>query len=367
MTSATPPDPALDFDDVPFRGIVEQSLAGVYVVMDERFMYANDTFAAMFGYPREEFIGRRMVDCVTPDSVPEVMQNYRRRIAGEVQSIRYLTKGLRKDGQIVYLDLHASRVTCKDRPALAGVALNVTDSVLREQELHRSREQLRSLMLHINTTREHDRARLAREVHDVLGGMLTSAKFDLARVARRTQDDAHAELHQIATDLLELMQETIDTVRTISNEMRPTSLDLLGLHATLRQAVERFARRHGLDVDVTSEGDARRVPEAVAMQVYRIAQEALTNVASHAQAARVTLALSESDDAFVLRLVDDGRGIDAAPRRPGSIGLFNMAERARVIGADLRVQAATGGGTEVVLTLPLPVTTALLARPAQAP
>lgn len=353
MPSANSPNSALVFDDVPFRGIVEQSLAGVYVVLDERFMYANDTFAAMFGYTREEFIGRRMADCVTPESVPEVMDNYRRRMAGEVESIRYVTKGLRRDGKIVYLDLHASRVECRGRPALAGVALDITESVLRQEDLRRSQAQLQALMRHVNTTREVERARLAREVHDVLGGMLTSAKFDLARIVRRTQGEPLAELHQIASELLVLLQETIDTARNISNEMRPTSLDLLGLHATLRQAVERFAERHGLAAQVSSEGDARRVPAAVAMQVYRIVQEALTNIARHAHASHVTPALAESADAFVLRLADDGRGIGATRRRFGSIGLFSMAERAREIGAELVVQQATGGGTELLLTLPL--------------
>ena len=341
-------------DDVPFRGIVEQSLAGVYVVLDERFMYANDTFAAMFGYTREEFLGRRMVDCVTPDSAAEVMENYRRRIAGEIGSIRYMTKGLRKDGKIVYLDLHASRVSCRGRPALAGVALDITESVLREQELQQSREQLRVLAQHLNSAREVERARLAREVHDVLGGMLTSAKFDLARIARRTHGEATSELHGIAADLLVLLQDTIDTARAISNEMRPTSLDLLGLHATLQQTVERFGQRQGLAVQVRTGGDSRRMPPEAAMQIYRIAQEALTNVARHAQAARVTLTITESDTAFDLRLADDGRGIDATTARPGSIGLFSMAERAREIGATLQVRSAAGGGTEVLLSLPLP-------------
>lgn len=347
---------SLALDDVPFRGIVEQSLAGVYVVLDERFMYANDTFAGMFGYTRTEFIGRRMVDCVTPDSIPEVMNNYRRRMTGEVRSIRYMTKGLHKNGQIIYLDLHASRVECRGRPALAGVALDISESVLRQEELQRSREKLRALTKHINTTREVERARLAREVHDVLGGMLTSAKFDLARIVRRTQGESLTELHQIATDLVTLMQETIDTARAISNEMRPTSLDLLGIHATLRQAVERFGERHRLAVHVTSEGDERRVPPTVAMQIYRIMQEALTNVARHAHASSVTLTIVENDDSFMLCLADDGCGIGAAPGRPGSIGLFSMAERAREIGACLDVKQAAGGGTEVLLQLRLPAT-----------
>jgi len=233
-------------DDVPFRGIVEQSLAGIYVVLDERFMYANDTFVAMFGYGRDEFVGRRMVDCVTPDSADEVMQNYRRRISGEVQAIHYFTKGLRKDGQIVHLELHASRVECRGRPALAGVALDVTERVNAQEDLRRSREQLRQLAKHSNAAREVEREKLAREVHDVLGGMLTSAKFDVSRIVRRTATAELAELNGIATELVTLMQDTIDAARTISDQMRPASLDLLGLGTALRQALERFGARHGL-------------------------------------------------------------------------------------------------------------------------
>lgn len=344
----------VSLDDVPFRGIVEQSLAGTYVVLDERFMYANDTFAAMFGYSRDEFIGRRMVDCVTSDSADEVMENYRRRIGGEVSSIHYTTKGLRKDGKIVHLELHASRVECRGRPALAGVALDITDRVLRQEQLRQSREQLRKLTKHINTTREVERARLAREVHDVLGGMLSSAKFDLARIVRRTAGPGQEELHHIATDLLALMQETIDTTRTISNEMRPASLDLLGLDVALRQLVERFAARHGLEVSTTSEGEPAPLPEASAMQVIRIVQEALTNIARHANAKSVRLALRHQASGLELRLSDDGCGIDSAPRRPGSIGLFSMAERAREIGAGLDVRRRLEGGTELALTLPPP-------------
>lgn len=343
----------LSFDDVPFRGIIEQSLAGIYVVLDERFMYANDTFAAMFGYARDEFIGRRMVDCVTPDSVDEVMANYRRRISGEIGSIHYFTRGVRKDGRIVHLELHASRVDCRGRPALAGVALDVTERVQRQEELRRSREQLQALTRHLNATREIERARLAREVHDVLGGMLTSVKFDLARVARRTGGPGQEELNRIVTDLVGLVQDTIDATRDVSNELRPTSLDLLGLGAALRHALERFGQRHGVAVDVTIRGAGTAVPQTEAVQIYRIVQEALTNVARHAQARSVTLEINETPDTFDLRLADDGRGLDAAPRRAGAIGLFGMAERAREIGARLRVAPAVGGGTEVVLHLPL--------------
>lgn len=344
--------PALDLNDVPFRSIVEQSLAGIYVVLDERFMYANDTFAAMFGYQREEFIGRRMVDCVTPDSVPEVMQNYRRRITGGVQTIHYFTKGLRKDGKIVYLELHASRVACRGRPALAGVALDVTERVKAQEALRRSREKLRELAQHSNKAREVERARLSREVHDVLGGMLTSAKFDLSRIVKRTTAEGQEELHRIAAGLVELMQETIDTARSISDEMRPISLDLLGLVAALQQAMERFGARHRMAVEVHAPKAPLVIDPVSATQVFRIVQEALTNVAGHAEATRVLLQIEDGAGGLRLRLVDNGRGIDKTEHRRGAIGLFGMAERAREIDATLEVRPLAEGGTEVLLSRP---------------
>lgn len=344
---------ALDFDDVPFRGIVEQSLAGIYVVLDERFMYANDTFAAMFGYPRQEFIGLHMLDCITADSAREVMRNYRRRISGEVQTIRYLTKGLRKDGEIVHLELHASRVSCRGRPALAGVALDVTERMMAQEALRISREKLLELAQHSNTAREDERARMAREVHDVLGGMLTSMKFDLSRIASRTDSAGQRDLHNIASGLMDLMQETIDTARSISDEMRPISLDLLGLEAALRQAVLGFGQRYGLEVEIHTPDGRLPVEPVAATQVFRIVQEALTNVARHARATRVVLDIDMLDGALRLRLLDDGIGIANAAHRRGSIGLFSMAERAREIGASLDVRPGPQCGTALTLCLPL--------------
>lgn len=338
------------FDGVPFRGIVEQALAGIYVVQDERFVYANDTFAAMFGYPRDEFLGRRMVDCVTPDSAPEVLANYWRRIRGEVASIRYQTRGVHRDGRIVHLELHASRVEYRGRPAVVGVALDVTDRVLRQQELETVREQLRQLARRLNSSGEVERARLARDVHDVLGGMLTSVKFDLVRIVRRCATAGQEEtIRQIASDLVTLVQETIDAARAISEEMRPRTLDL-GLEPALRQMLERLRERCGLEVAMTADGSTSRLAAADALQIYRIAQEALTNVARHAGASRVVVDWRCRADSFTLAIDDDGRGIEAAERRPGSIGLFSMAERAREIGARFVIESRAGGGTRVSLS-----------------
>mgnify|MGYP000894221025 CR=1 FL=1 len=340
------------FDAIPFRGIVEQSLVGIYVVQDERIVYANERLAQMYGYAFDDFVGIPIARLIALASLAEVQRNYRLRISGEVPNIRYVAQCVKRDGGLMHLDMEASHVEYRGRPALAGVAIDITERVRRQEELQHSREQFRALAQRINSARETERARLARDVHDVLGGMLTSAKMDLSRIVRRSA--GQPELQRIAVDLVGLLQQTIDTARAISDEMHPASLGLLGLPAALRQVLDSFGARHAVAVSFVLDAEPPPLPEATATQIYRIVQEGLTNVARHAQASRVELRLRRLHDAFELRLADDGRGIDAVPRRPGSIGLFSMAERAREIGATATAVARAGGGTEVVLRLPLP-------------
>ena len=346
-------DEPVAFDDIPFRGIVEQSLAGVYIVLDECFIYANETFAGMFGYRPEEFTGMAIVDLVTADSLAEVQQKVRMRISGEIQTIHYFPRCRHRDGHVVHLEVHGSRVEYRGQPTLSGLAIDITERVHREEELRRSREQLRELAAHLNSVREEQRALLAREVHDVLGGMLTSIKMDVARIVRRAAAPDLVEIHEIATDLISLVQETIDTARKISDELRPSVLDTLGLVAAIRALLDQFGTRSGVKPILVSGIGEPTFSAIRATQCYRILQEALTNVARHAQATMVEVRLTIRDGFFVMEVADDGRGIDPAAMRIGSIGLLSMAERARKIGGSLDVRGAGGAGTVVILTVPL--------------
>ena len=145
----------------------------------------------------------------------------------------------------------------------------------------------------------------------------------------------------------------IVTARSISDQMRPGSLDVLGLGTALALTLERFGHRHGVQAACSGAEAADGLPAPVATQIFRIVQEGLTNVARHAQARQVEVSLARRGDALEVRLCDDGRGIDLRQRRQGSMGLFSMQERARDIGAMLEVGPRSGGGTELRLLLPL--------------
>ncbi|KON80375.2 PAS domain-containing sensor histidine kinase [Azoarcus sp. PA01] len=347
-----PERPEIEFHDIPFQGIIEQSLAGVYLVFDERFQYVNSTFAEMFGYTQKEFVGTSIRDFVLPDFVGEAMENYRLRVYGGVPSIRYFTRCRHRDGHVVHIDVHGSRVDYRGQPALAGVVIDVSDRVRRDLDLHRSRRRLRELASYLNSSREELRGQLAREVHDVLGGMLSSIKLDVFRIQRRTTDPALAEIREITEELLPLIQDTIDTARQISDELRPRMLDTLGLVAAIRSELDAFGRRNEILVGFTLEGDDPELSAETATQCFRVFQEALTNIGRHAQAETVEVRVRNRDGRFEMQVRDDGKGIDRPSMREGSIGMLSMAERARSIGGSLYVHARAGGGTVVLLAVP---------------
>ena len=336
--------------DIPFRGIVEQSLAGMYVIQDEVFQYVNATFAGMLGYTPEEMTGMPLRQAVMPEMQAETVANFHRRISGEVPSIRYTTLGRHRSGEPVHLEVHGSSVLYRGRPAVVGVGVNITEQLQQQEALRQSRERLRELAAYINTLREEQRSRIARELHDVVGGMLTSMKMDIQRINRRTDDP---ELKAIVGDLLHLAQESIATVRTISEDLRPGALDHLGLGAALQAMLRQFSERTEVASQLQAEGFDAQLSQARATAAYRICQEALTNIARHAGATQVVVRLASGEGWLTVEIEDNGRGLASLTPTGKSMGLVSMAERAREFGGNLASRPGATGGTCLILHMPL--------------
>lgn len=336
--------------DIPFRGIVEQSLAGMYVIQDEIFVYVNATFAGMLGYTPEEMTGLHLRQAVYPEMQEATIANFHRRVSGEVPSIRYTTIGWHRNREPVYLEVHGSSLIYRGRPAVVGVGINITEQRQQQEALRQSRERLRELAAYINTVREEQRARISRELHDVVGGMLTSIKLDVQRIRRRSND---AGVEEIVAGLLDLVQESIDVVRSISEDLRPGVLDHLGLQAALEGALRQFSERSEIACELVGGTGELHLSQARATAVYRICQEALTNIARHAGATRVTLRLAASDARINIEIEDNGRGLVSLTPTGKSIGLLSMAERAREFGGTLTSRPGEHGGTCLMLSLPV--------------
>jgi two-component system sensor histidine kinase UhpB len=207
--------------------------------------------------------------------------------------------------------------------------------------LERLESERRESTRRVLDAQESERLRVSRELHDEVGQTLTAVLLQLGRIAKHASPDLSPELE----DVQEHARETLEEVRRISRELRPEALDDLGLASALVALSERF----GLEVTRRLDRDLPELDEVTELVIYRVAQEALTNVARHSGTEHVELELLTDNGSLTLRVLDDGRGIDA---EDGG-GLRGMRERAVLVGADLRVGRRESGGTEVRLEVPL--------------
>ncbi len=233
-----------------------------------------------------------------------------------------------------------------------GIMTNITDSKLEQEELLRSRARLAELTDHIEQVKEQERTRIAREIHDDLGGNLTAIKMALAMLSTRLPGDQPALLEK-AGYVDDLVDRTIEAVHRISLDLRPSTLDL-GIVAALEWQAREFEKQVGVACVFRAADKEIDLEPDHASALFRIFQEALTNIAKHAGATRVTVTLRRQRGHLTLIICDNGRGISAADRlKPHSFGLRGMSERARALGGTFTLSAAPGGGTMVTIKIRL--------------
>jgi len=222
--------------------------------------------------------------------------------------------------------------------ARAAVAVDLADRV--------NRDALRRVV----KGQELERARLARELHDETGQALTSILLGLKQVEDSTShDDARAA----AATLRAQVVDTLQNVRRLAVELRPSALDDFGLGAALERLAETFGEQSGIRVDIENSLDAERLPKEIETALYRIVQEAFTNVAKHAGAEHVSVVVGRRGDAVMAVIEDDGRGFGAAGEAGEGLGLVGMKERVGLLGGRLAVESTEGVGTTIVAEVPV--------------
>ncbi|MFT7774939.1 response regulator [Roseateles sp.] len=238
-------------------------------------------------------------------------------------------------------------------PALlhaVDAAENERARVAADHELVKSKQRLHALAGHLQTSVELERAAIAREIHDDVGGSLTAIKFDLAWIDRHAQTP---EVRQRVSAALETVNAAIDASQRIMHNLRPAILEQ-GLVAALQWMTARFERRTGIEAGLRVGDERLALPPGVPLVAYRTAQEALTNVTKHALATRVDIELSLDSGVLTLEIRDNGRGMgtqDLAKER--SFGIRGLHERAATVGGWLDLSSPPGGGTSLILTVPL--------------
>ncbi len=241
--------------------------------------------------------------------------------------------------------------------SLIGTAQDITEKRLAEEQIRRSHEQFRLLSAHLLTVREEERTKIAREIHDELGQSLTAIKFDMAMIERDVAKMRNKTLAKTFQEKLnqvhKLINSTIQTVKNISSELRPIYLDL-GVIPAIEWQSQEFQNRTGIQCNFSSEFEDIELDREKSTVMFRILQEALTNVARHAQATNVQVDLKQENLHYVLQIVDNGKGIpESELLNPKSLGLLGMRERAGVVKGDVVINVNSPQGTKVTVRIPL--------------
>lgn len=260
--------------------------------------------------------------------------------------------GVRADGEEFPIDASISQVTVDEHKFYTVILRDITERKAAEAALVGSYRELRELSSAMHEVREAERTRIARELHDELAQWLTALRMDVSWLTSRLPREQRPLLER-AEKMKEVVDTTVAAVRRIAADLRPVMLDDLGLIAALESLLHDLSQRTGIIVSLDAEEAELNFGEPLASALYRMAQEALTNIARHAQATEAAVAIGINGDRLVLTVRDNGRGIDLEAMTSGkSYGILGIRERARTLGGDARIVRPASGGTLVEVAIP---------------
>jgi PAS domain S-box-containing protein len=340
------------------RGILDSAMDAI-ITVDERqhVVLFNNAAETMFGWSHDEAIGAPLATFIPErfrSAHVEHVERFgttgatSRRMGG---TLRVVT-GIRRDNEEFPIDASISQIGEPGSRFYTVILRDVTARFQAIEALRRSKEELQELGAAAHETRELEKSRIARELHDELGQLLTMLQMDVAwcKDKQPAGDPAFAaKLDRMAA----LLKSTIAATRRIAADLRPLMLDDLGLVPSIEWLVENFAQRTGIACALSASDVPVELSHAQATAVFRIVQESLTNIAKHAQARHADVAIERDGAMLVVRIEDDGVGfVSAGPRKPGSLGLFGLRERAAMLGGEATITSTLGHGTMVEARLP---------------
>jgi PAS domain S-box-containing protein len=344
---------ALQDSEEKYRTVVENSLSAIFIHQGGLFRFVNHRFAEMLGYDNpEEVVGRPFWDVVHPIDRAMVKERGLRREKAEFSPARYIFRGIKKDGTMIWVDLRATHATYMGRAAVVGNLIDITQNVKAEEEI-------RHLSRRLIEVSEEEKKRLAADLHDELGQAITSLHFDLE--ALQTSFDAKpGERKKLCARLIRTVEEMADNVRKTTSYLRPDLLDHLGLVPALEWSIHDFTvRRTETEVDFQTVGLKKRLNPKIELALYRLFQECMTNISKHAKATRIEIMLTYSHPRVIFIVRDNGVGHDQSKRgtakgkTPGGIGLLSMRERVASLGGSIDITSAPGKGTTIRAEIPV--------------
>jgi PAS domain S-box-containing protein len=341
---------ALGTSEATLRSIFN-NVSDAIIIIDENGIITklNPSARRLFGYSSEELIGHS-INKLMPEPDRSRHDTYIKKHftdgKASILDTRREVYGLKKDGTVFPMELGVSKFHVDQSDFFIGTAHDIT-------ERKRAEAASRDLSGHLETAREEERTRIAREIHDDLGSLLTALKMDLSWLNKQLPSDLSL-CHDKITIMNRLLGDAIGSVRRIIADLRPSILDHLGLLAAIDWKLDEFSGQNGIQCALTVPEDNIVMDENKDIAVFRILQEALNNIALHSAATKVTVDVATDANSLSMTITDNGRGMTKAQMdKPGKYGILGMHERARHLGGKVTITSQPGKGTVLVLNVHL--------------
>lgn len=349
---------ALEESEERFQLAVTSSTAGLWDWNPQSdALYVSRQFVKILGYEENALPGRMsaFLETVHPEDIDRVAgclaAHLERRDAYDVEY-----RVCPKSGGLRWVHLRGQALwNNAGKPCrMVGWITDVTDRKLADESLRKSREELRHLSANIQHMREEEKKRIARELHDDLGQHLTALKLEVGRIGRRIGAGKKAPRADELHDIYALIDQLVISVRRIAADLRPVMLDDLGLIPAIEWFVDDFSTRYGIRVIRRISASDISFNHESATAVFRIVQEAMTNIARHSGATEATVEIARDTSNCTVIVLDNGHGCSRDERHaPNSFGLPGIRERANALGGELRIETAPGRGFALRVSLPL--------------
>ncbi len=347
---------ALRSSEIRYRTLFETANDAILLMDGNRFVDCNQRALDVFGCERGQIIGATPYEQFSPEfqldgeASPEKARSLiQAALGGEPQSFEW--QHLRQDGEPFHAEVSLTRMDLEGEVLLQAIVRDVSDRKRARDRLQQSREELRALAAKLAETEEAERRRLSRELHDRVGSTLSGLSMQLTHTKRKLSSGDSSEVRSGLDEAVSLVEDLADQVRDVTSDLRPSILDDYGLFAALKWYVGRFTDRTGISAVVEGQEPAPRLPTGTETALFRIAQEALTNVAKHSGAEGAVVSVDHNGDYVEMRVEDDGSGFSEQaqdqPEDGTGWGLITMRERAYAVRGELNVESEVGGGTTI--------------------
>lgn len=336
-------------NEVKYRTLVEQAADAILLFEDGgRLVDVNSGAISLLGYSKDELLTMKMQDMLTSEE--NRYNPFQFELMTQGSSKVRQRQMLKKDGSVVTTEVRSQQLP--DGRYLS-VIRDLTERIKAEQELQHYYNQLKELNIYLQNVREDERTGIAREIHDELGQQLTVLKMDISWLTKKLDTDK-PEIREKLDGLIEMVDNTVKSVRRISSELRPSLLDDLGLPAAIEWHAQEFMKRTGLVIETDIEQKEVPLPGKLAITLFRVFQESLTNVARHANASKIHVSLKMEQHRLLMEVVDNGQGFlpgDIESKK--TLGILGMKERIAIIKGEYDIQSSPGKGTRVKVSVPL--------------